>query len=59
MSFIKNVGMLSIAAVTLSACANAGPEVAGMPSNNEWNNTLMTSTPAYIMAGCAGGALSG
>ena len=57
MSSIKNVGMLSIAAVTLSACLNFGPEVAGMPSDNDWARTLITSEPAYAMAGCSGGCM--
>jgi hypothetical protein len=56
-SFIKNVGMLFIAAVTLSACANSGPEVTGMPSDNDWAHVLITSKPAYAMAGCSGGCM--
>jgi hypothetical protein len=56
-SFKKNVGMLCVAAITLSACGNVRPEVAGMPSDNEWNNTLMTSSPAYSLAGCPVGCM--
>jgi hypothetical protein len=53
----KRVSVLLVAGATLSACATTSPEVAGMPSNLAWGNTLVTSSRAFTMAQSAGGGM--